>query len=389
MSGKSFVEFYGEHQISPVNYRLTSLEKHFAIRKALYRYLGILPAHLKGRRVLEIGPGSGYNALYTTSLEPAVYDMVEPNPTGVATIKEVFDQYGMPLSKHQIHPVLIQDFPIQEPYDFVLCEGVIGGQQDPSALLERVVRHVAPGGVLVITTIDQVSFFADLLRRLLGRLLVDPQMPFKDKVARLVPIFKPHLDALPGMNRHYDDWVVDNLLNPAGVNPLFSMADAFATLGNRFEFLGSSPAFFTDWTWYKALQGGLNEKVMTQYWQNLHNLLDYRKTWPPRDEAANRKIYDACQGFQGALGELERGDRDAGLRHSKVFLTQLIGLTGSFAPELAEALTAYLVHLDVLNPKAIAADKKLGPWFGRGQQNISFSQASLNAQIMPSQKTKS
>ena len=377
MTKKSYVEFYGEHQISPVNYQLASLEKHFTTRKELYHYLGILPAHIKGRRVLEVGPGSGYNALYTASLKPAVFHMVEPNPTGVATIKEVFAKYGLPLDASQIHPVLIQDYPVQELYDFVFCEGMVGGQTDPHGMLQHLARYVAPGGVLITTTVDPVSFLADLLRRLLAKLLVPADMLLTDKVARLVSVFKPHLNALKGMNRPHEDWVMDNLLNPACTNGLLTIADCLTVLDDRFKFLGSSPAFFTDWTWYKALTGSLNEKVLNQYWQNVHNLLDYRKTWPAREVEENRKLYNACLGFHQALGELESADHTSGMSRIKALLSQLVTLTGDFAPELAEALTGYLVHLDTLDPDAIAADEKLGHWFGRGQQNISLCENSL------------
>jgi len=378
MTTKSYVEFYREHQVSPVNYRLGSLEKHFCIRKALYRYLGILPAYVKGRRVLEAGPGSGYNALYTASLEPAVYDMVEPNPTGVATIKQVFAQYGGLLEAVRIHAQLIQDFPLKDPYDFVFCEGMIAGQDDPAALFRHMARYVAPGGVISTTTVDPVSCLADSLRRLLAQLLLDPQIPIMDNVARLLPVFAPHLDSLSSMTRRYEDWVVDNLLNPAAINPHFSMADVIGTLGGSFQLLGSSPVFFTDWSWYKSLQGGaaqLNQKALSQYWQNVHNLLDYRTTWAPRNEQENRTLYAACVGFRHAVRDLENnGD---GLSRIEGHLKELIAQTATFAPQLAEALTGYLAYLDKPDPFAIAGDEKLGPWFGRGQQNITLNETSL------------
>ena len=130
MTKKSYVEFYKEHKISPVNYQLTGLEHHCTVRKALYRYLGILPAHIKGRHVLEVGPGSGYNALYTATLGPGIYDLVEPNPTGVTTIEQVFAKYGVLMEDIRIHPVMIQDFPMTDRYDFVFCEGMICALRD-------------------------------------------------------------------------------------------------------------------------------------------------------------------------------------------------------------------------------------------------------------------
>ena len=65
---ESLLEFYRRHQISPVRQDIRDLGAHFGRRTALYRHLGILPAFLRGRTVLEVGPGSGFNSLHTASL---------------------------------------------------------------------------------------------------------------------------------------------------------------------------------------------------------------------------------------------------------------------------------------------------------------------------------
>ena len=58
-------------------------------------------------------------------------------------------------------PALIEDYEPDQQFDFVFCEGMLAlaGVADPVALLASVARLVAPGGVLVITCIDAVSYF--------------------------------------------------------------------------------------------------------------------------------------------------------------------------------------------------------------------------------------
>lgn len=58
-----FIEYYGQHGISPVKQDITEINKHYARREKLYRQLGIPCIAFEGKRILEVGPGSGYNTL--------------------------------------------------------------------------------------------------------------------------------------------------------------------------------------------------------------------------------------------------------------------------------------------------------------------------------------
>ena len=63
------LEYYEEHSISPVHYRMEDVESHFGRRDSLYRTLGLPPVAFRGARVLEIAPGSGQNSLYVAVLQ--------------------------------------------------------------------------------------------------------------------------------------------------------------------------------------------------------------------------------------------------------------------------------------------------------------------------------
>ena len=79
----SFVDFYTKHDISPVQQDISSLEKHFQRRESLYKILGIIPVFLKGKKIIEFGPGSGHNAIYTATLNPGQYVLVDGNKRGI------------------------------------------------------------------------------------------------------------------------------------------------------------------------------------------------------------------------------------------------------------------------------------------------------------------
>ena len=71
------LEYYIREGISPVHYDLSDLNKHFQIRASLYRLLGVIPSIFKGKDILEVAPGSGHNSIYTATLLPRTYDLVE------------------------------------------------------------------------------------------------------------------------------------------------------------------------------------------------------------------------------------------------------------------------------------------------------------------------
>lgn len=379
----SLVEFYRRHGISPVGQDISNLEAHFTRRAALYRHLGLLPGVFRGRTVIEVGPGSGFNSLFTASLAPARYVLLEGNPRGVADIERLFGQYGL-RERVEIVSALVEDYDTPERFDVVICEGMLAlaGVPDPVALMQRVARLVAPGGVLVITTIDALSDFAETLRRLFAQLLLDPALPLSEQTVRLTPVFSSHLSTLSGMSRPHDDWVLDNLLNPASIGPYLSMPEAIAGLGDAFDVYGTSPRFITDWRWYKDIVPGAtryNALAAEQYWQHAHNLIDYRRLFAPRAAEDNQRLYDAARAVRDLIRAVETTRNRALVATIREHLTDIAGMLGMFSEDIAAAV---LEARDLLadgrpDADAVARSTRFGPWFGRGQQYLSFSRTHL------------
>lgn len=86
-TSRPYLDFYAKHNVSPVLNEMASAD-HFAQRAALYRHLNVLRNSVSGKAVLEFGPGNGINSLYTMSLNPRKYDLVDANQTGIENCRK-------------------------------------------------------------------------------------------------------------------------------------------------------------------------------------------------------------------------------------------------------------------------------------------------------------
>ena len=296
----TMLEFYQQHEISPVRQVIPDLNAHYARRAVLYRALGLPPLAIQGKRILEIGPGSGENARYTLSLQPYSYVMVEPNDTARKALEATF------AGSVTIVDQKVETYKAIQPFDVVLCEGLLGlAGRDPRGLLGSVRDTVKVGGVLVITCIDPISNHTEVLRRAMAQPYLKLGMSLAEQVQVLTPVFTPHLATLKGMTRTVEDWIIDNLLSPASIGPTFSIPDAIEALGEDFAVLGCSPRFLLDWRWYKEADSS-NQWAVDSYWRQCHNLLDYRKIELGCAPYQNEELMNRCLDVreQVALGAL-------------------------------------------------------------------------------------
>jgi SAM-dependent methyltransferase len=374
----SHLKFYTENKISPVRQDISDLAGHFQRREALYRHLGILPAFIRGRSVLEVGPGGGFNAIYTASLKPGRYVLVDGNPTGVEHMKEQFAKYPEWTGHLEIVLSRLEDYRPDKRFDFVFCEGLLSGVPNPEEVLTCLGNATAPGGVLVTTCVDHLSHFPETIRRMFGQLVISPDDDLATKAAKILPLMEPHLRSLGGMNRRHDDWVIDNLIHPGSIIPLINTPETIKVLEKEFDFYAGSPHFVQDWRWYKSLSGtgrSFNAPATEQYWANAHNLMDYRRQLPPRPAKANRALYALCTHARRQVELFEKGRDRKYVTAFRADLKKIAADAKSYSREIAEALgeAVDLLGAKQLDPKAVARARKFGPLFGRGQQYLSFS----------------
>jgi SAM-dependent methyltransferase len=367
---RPFVDYYTSKGIIPTRQDISNLDAHFRRRETLYRHLGIPKRLLYGASVIEFGPGSGHNALFTASCQPGRYILVDATPASLESTRAQLS--GSHLRDH-IHVVEseILAFRTEEKFDLVLCEGVIPTQRDPVAFLKHVASFARPGGLVVITSMDPIAVFAEVLRRYLTRIVTADISDFQLQIEELVKFFDQDLRNLAGMSRRFEDWVADQMLHP-WTGPLLSVAQAIDGLSAEFEIYASSPHFLVDWRWYKAVKGdsfGFNEIGRASYFRQAHNFMDHRFVCLPREPSLNIRLSQHCDRIYQRVFAWERGE-------SIYLADDLLGDLETLEvdlqdshPATREAITDFTRCLKAGNVDDLSAFRNL---WGRGQQYVSF-----------------
>lgn len=312
-STNEYLEHYKKHNISPVRQDISDSDLHVSRRTTLYRTLGLLPSFFAGKKVLEVGPGSGHNSIVVASWNPSVYLLVEPNPTGVSHIREVFNKH-LEDNLPQIVNTTIEDYVSSEQYDIIICEGMIPGVCNKGQILKKLDSFLKKDGVLIVTCADEISIFFEIIRYFIAFKLTRGMSNFEDKVALSVKAFGSHLDTLPGFGRLKEDWCADCLFGYAHFNYDFSIKKCLEFLINDYYLYHTSPAILTDYRWYKAMPHdphSFNQHYLDQFDLKKHNLLHYQVKTADRTRDENEELHKYCKGVMELIHECVRNDNDA------------------------------------------------------------------------------
>lgn len=364
--------FYRANRVSPVGQAIQDLDAHFRRRRSLYQMLGLSPLAVRGRRVIEFGPGSGHNPLHTASLRPASYVLVDGNDTGIAETKALLEAHGLYGDGVRQVKSLFLDHPQSPDYDLVLCEGVTNIQKDPAALVRHIAGFVAPGGILVVTCVDAVSFLSEICRRLLARLVALPDLPLDRRLELVRPYFADHVCALPGMSRFPDHWAIDVLLVPS-LGRFWGIGETIGQLDDRFDLFGASPRFSADWRWYKTVDGEFNGPAIDEFHRRHHVLLDHRHL-PDAASADETRVLatacdEACTAMQDAIERPEPPD----LSDVLAAMARVRDPVAALAPATLPAVEDFMSILEDWRPgRELRRAAAFAPWFGRGQQYLSL-----------------
>jgi 2-polyprenyl-3-methyl-5-hydroxy-6-metoxy-1,4-benzoquinol methylase len=380
---QTHLEFYRQHQITPVRYDLSSMDAHLERRFALYAKLGLPPVSFKNAKVLEIAAGTGHNSLYISQLLPAQLTLLEPNEVAVEYIRKTYQSFERPHTSPELITKMIEDFSSEEFFDIVLCENWLGCSDHELSLLKKISGMVAPQGMLVLTTIAPIGFVPNVLRRFMSSYLAPLHKDFQERTELLVSAFGSHLATMAAMTRNPVDWVQDNMINPAYFGLCLSIPLLLEQVGARFEALGSSPAFSEDWRWFKSLhgqQGRFNQQFLDEYWKKAHNLIDYRETPTVGETRGNLELEKKALQLLGAVahheeGYLKQGDFVAAAKEVHYLLAELLDLIPKHLARviagLREALSLIQVPGSITGP-AVAKMTEFNGLFGRETVYVSL-----------------
>ena len=131
------------------------------------------PNLINGKDVLEVAPGSGHNSIFTSSLLPKSYDLVEPNPKGCKDILTIFKSLNIKHTKPNLYQLTLEKFNKNKLYDVVITEGWPGGFLSfDRKMLRKLSSFVKPGGLLLISFFPTIGAMSTYLRRLIAHRLV-------------------------------------------------------------------------------------------------------------------------------------------------------------------------------------------------------------------------
>lgn len=372
MTERAFLDFYNEINIIPVRQEGAGSINHFEQRTALYRMLGVTPLMVKNSEVLEIGPGYGDNALHISSWQPASMTFIDAANASVDAVQKRINQ-GHFGNNATIHNADVSQKKLMPDFDIVLCEGLIPGQSKPKAFLNNVLTAVKPGGVCVFTTLNSVSYLAEICRRILLPLIEQKEDSQQQLINKLVTFFQPSFDRLEGMTRSPQDWVLDNIIHDSTKNGMFSIKDALQSLPNDFSVLGSSPSFLQDWRWYKNSRGNNTKTILQSYQAWSSYLIDYRiQPTRPLLPEESKQLEVLCELAMKTHDLYRKHKKQADLSIFLNILSDVCELIKEDLPDTVAAIKEFQDAIPMLLERDFSVNLNLfHTWFGRGQQYLS------------------
>lgn len=358
-----FLSYYGTLNAIPTRQAVTQ-DHHAKIRGELYLRLGVTPTLIRGLRVVEFGPGSGENIAHLAHFGPTSITLVDGSSVALAMSSEKILAAGFDGAFTTIVREF-DDIDLPREFDLAICEGVIPFQNRPEEIFRNVMAPVCTGGIVIISCADPVSILAESLRRIIAKVAVDSGL-VQGTPEALSVLFQQDLDLLPSMTRSRVDWVVDQILQP-WVGFTFSMSQAMRAARGEARVLAATPTVIQDWRWYKDCAAGpseFNEFQATNADGLVHNLLDARI--PPQMAPMSNSdlmnhaewIFQNARQTSGAAEVVEITER----------LRELAELPQVHHPTAVALMSA----VKFLGSNNVADLEGFRPWWGRGQQYLSF-----------------
>ncbi len=378
-----YIEHYKKNGISPVRQNIDDIEKHFFIRHKLYESLGIPSNYFKDKSVIEVGPGGGYNTIFTASLEPKLYQLVEANKVGVKEIEELLKSHDLYKNNIGISNCFIEEFKSNTKFDIAICEGMLPCVSNNYEILEKLNQLLCKKGILIITCSDEISIFFDMARRLLANILLKREKvnTFDDQIEILVKAFSSHLDTLKGFGRLKEDWCADNLMGNALYNTSLSVSDVIEFFNKEYSFYKMSPEIISDPTWFKEVPNNIkdfNQNKINNFEKTWHNLLHYKifdnNIWNNHDIKTLRK---ECKNFISLCKKSEDSYTDSIKDETINVLKNMIQLlkinnSDSMIIDSIEELKDFLKKDDISTESVSNNFNSFNTAFGKGQQYISL-----------------
>jgi len=185
--------------------------KFINTRKNILSRLSLPPLLYKGKKLIELGGGTGENALLY-SMYGADVTIVDPNEISCERSEELFNTYGFEVNI--INKSLFDvDKELFSEYEIVNCEGVLQHTFDPVGGLNYMAQNIKEGTILFIALAESNGWFKRMLQRNLVRSLGGND---EEKIVYISKkYFQEHLDrAVKYGLREEKNIIFDTFINP-------------------------------------------------------------------------------------------------------------------------------------------------------------------------------
>ena len=364
---RPFLDFYEKHKIIPTSLEITHKQKFFTQRNYLFETLGIPTRFLSGSKILELGPGTGQKAEHLLSLNPASYTAIDNNIESIKSTQDMINRSGFS-GTATVTSADFSEYVDSNRYDLVLAELVVITQHDPLLFLDKLVKLLSPGGVLVYTCSDSISLLSEILRRAIVNKFEMVSDNLGDSADAIAKFFGPDLNSLDGMNRSHTDWAIDQIIKPT-IGPQMTIADSLKSFQSEAVFHGSSPRFVEDYRWYKDPDSSiesLNSVAIENFWAKCHNFIDYRFNYKSLSSQINQDIYAATNRLYSTVAEAMWNHESEQIVTTNCKEIQI--LISENCQETNLSLESFLKYWRTEN---VVDLEPFRPWWGRGTQYIS------------------
>lgn len=349
----------------------TEMEKLAFLRKELYKNLGLNRFSFENRDVLEIGSGFGYNALANLlNYNLNSLTLIELNRECANGSEELLKDF-------ENVEVINRDFlsvDLDKKFDIVIIEGTIHFMDKKEFVLKKIDNLLKKDGILIITSIDAISQFFDITRRLFANILIKDIEDFDEKVDILVKAFEPHTQSLKGFSKEIKDWCIDMFINDS-LYFTFDIEEMLNVVDYEIYHM-ASPNLINDMRWYKHYDRS-NYKI-EQFNAKRHNLLHYKLNSCDRDIKLNIELKEMCKEYLEIIKKNEMNEFNV-YKNDLIDILLLIKKNASFDKEISNVLEEILNILskDNINYSDIANSKYFSQAFGRGMQYFSLIKGDL------------
>ena len=379
-----YLDYYKKNKIIPtldvgdINEKLLKNQ-----RFNFYFKLGLIPNDFINKSILELCPGTGYNARYFLKFcKVKNITLVDKNPSSLTALEKNLKKY----KNKKVLNKNINNFKTKKKYDFVIIENVLPGLDNPKKILLKILKNTKQGGSLVFTMSNIQGLFSEKLRFLYSVCLVQQNniLTYEKRLEFLTKLFHKHLKYLSPNTRKTKKWVEDNILNTEWIRSkkYFDLLDVLKILKFQYYIRKIAPNFSKDFIWYKNMNITNHiENIKNNYLYEKINFIDYQTQF-----SKNSKNFDLINKFNKELkkftSEISRIDFDKKITTSQINkfyqlifkiskILNRLQVNNKITLALNEFLE-FLVKFKKKEKKAIIKDKYFHKFWGIGTFAISL-----------------